>query len=141
MRDWAGGIESRNYGIKRRTDRRNLTDLLRITLSVLMIGGVLLSYAWIRSQIVEMGYEEQSLQLQEKAILRVQNNLILEEETLKNPGRIDSIARNDLGMVLVRTNQLVAPQSRDSRAADSTTLAMVRPAQGPVESRKPSATN
>jgi cell division protein FtsL len=122
-------------------DRRNLTDLLRIIFSVLMIGGVLLSYAWIRSQIVEMGYEEQSLQAQEKAILRVHINLILEEETLKNPERIDRIARNDLGMVLVRTNQLVAPQVRDLQAGDSTTLAMVNPSASPADSRKPSATN
>jgi cell division protein FtsL len=141
MRDWAGGIESRNYGIKRQTDRRNLIDLLSIIFSVLVIGGSLLSYAWSRSQIVEMGYEEQNLQAHEKTILRIQNNLILEEETLKNPERIDGIARNDLGMVLVRTNQLVAPRARDSQAGDSTTLAMVNPARSAAEPRKPSATN
>ena len=140
MRDWAGGIESRNYGIKRQTDRRNLTDLLRIIFSVLMIGGVLLFYAWIRSRTVEMGYEEQNLQTEERGVLRVQNNLILEEETLKNPERIDGIARNELGMVLVRTNQLVAPQLQDSKTGDSTALAMATPVQNAAEPRK-GATN
>jgi cell division protein FtsL len=139
MRDWVGGIELRNYGIRRQTDRRNLTDLLRITFSVLMIGGVLLFYAWIRSRTVEMGYEEQSLQTEERGVLRVQNNLILEEETLKNPGRIDGIARNELGMVPVRTNQLVAPQPQDSQVADSTALAMAT-VQIAAETRK-GATN
>ncbi len=141
MKDWAGGIESRNYGIKRQTDRRNLTDLLKIISSVLIIGGVLLFYTWIRSQIVEIGYQEQSLQAQEKAILRVQNNLILEEETLKNPERIDAIARAELGMVLVRSNQLVAPQNQDTQAGGSTTLAMADPARSSAEPRKTSATN
>lgn len=141
MRDWAEGIASRNYGIKRQTDRRHLADLLGITFSVLMIGGVLLFYAWIRSQIVEIGYEEQRLQAEEKAILRDQTNLVLEEETLKNPGRIDDIARNMLGMTLVRANQLVAPQTMDSQANGSTVLAMARPALGSAEARKPAATN
>jgi cell division protein FtsL len=140
MMDWAEEIESRNYGIKRKTDRRNLTDLLRIIGSLLMIGGVLLFYAWVRSRIVENGYEEQHLQAQEKASLRTQANYILEEQTLKNPERIDSIARNELGMVLVHTNQLVAPQIQDAQGGESTTLAMAKPAgtEGP---RKPSATN
>jgi len=141
MMDWAGGIESRNYGIKRRTDRRNLVDLLTITLSVLLVGGVLLFYAWTRSRIVDMGYEGQSLEAQERSILRTQNNLILEEETLKNPARIDSIARNDLGMVLVRTNQLVAPQLQDAPASGSTDIAMANPAPAAVEPRRNPATN
>ena len=141
MMDLAGGIEARNYGIKRRTDRRNLADLLTITLSVLLIGGVLLFYAWTRSQIVDMGYEEQSLEAQERNILRLQNNLILEEETLKNPARIDSIARNDLGMVLVRTNQLVAPQLQDAQASGATDIAMANPAPAAVEPQKNPATN
>ena len=141
MMDWAGGIEARNYGIRRRTDRRNLADLLTITFSVLLIGGVLLLYAWTRSRIVDMGYEEQSLEAQERNILRLQNNLILEEETLKNPARIDSIARNDLGMVLVRTNQLVAPQLQDAQTPGATDIAMANPAPAAVETRKNPAIN
>ncbi len=141
MVDWAGGTELRNYGIKMRTDRRNLVDLLSITLPALMIGIVLLFYAWTRSRIVDMGYEEQSLEAQEKNILRIQNSLILEEETLKNPARIDSIARNDLGMVLVRTNQLVAPQLQDTQVPGSTDMAMANPAPSVVEPRKIPATN
>ncbi len=141
MMDWAGGIEERNYGIRRRTDRRNLADLLAIIFSVFVIGGVLLLYAWTRSQIVEMGYEEQGLEAQEKTILRAQNNLILEEQTLKNPARIDSIARNELGMVLVRTNQLVAAQLPDAQVSGSTDLAMASPEPAAVEQRKTSATN
>lgn len=141
MMDWAGGIEERNYGIRRCTDRRSLTDLLTVTFSVFVFAGVLLLYAWTRSQIVEMGYEEQSLEVQETTILRVHNNLILEEETLKNPARIDGIARNELGMVLVRTNQLVAPQLQDAQASGSTDLAMANPVPAAVEQRKTSATN
>ncbi len=141
MMDWAGGFEARNYGIRRRTDRRNLVDLLTITLSVLMIGGVLLCYAWTRSRIVDMGYEGQSLEAQERSILRTQNNLVLEEETLKNPARIDSIARTELDMVLVRTNQLVAPQLQDAPVTRSTDIAMASPAPAAVEPRKNAATN
>jgi cell division protein FtsL len=138
--DWVEDIELRNYGIKRRTDRRNLVDLLRIISSLLMVAGVLLFYAWVRSQIVDIGYEEQRLQAQEKSALRTQANFILEEQTLKSPGRIDGIARNELGMMLARTNQLLAPQVQDEQAAGSTTLAMANP-NVKESPRKPSATN
>ncbi len=141
MMDWVGGIETRNYGIKRRTDRGNLVGLLAIVLPVLVIGGVLLLWAWSRSQIVEMGYEAQSLDAQEKAILRVQDNLLLEEETLKSPARIDDLARNELGMVLVRSNQVVAPPIQDARVSGSTDLAMANTAFVVVEPRKIAATN
>lgn len=56
MNDLAGGIETRNYGINRRTDRRNLFELLCIMLSIAAMAGVVFCYIWVRIQIVNTGY-------------------------------------------------------------------------------------
>ena len=56
MNDWAGGSESRNYGIKRITDPQKLSELLWIIFSLSMVAAALLFYAWVRNQIISIGY-------------------------------------------------------------------------------------
>jgi cell division protein FtsL len=58
-------------------------------------------------------------------LLRTQKRLILEEETLTNPDRIDAIARNELKMTLIRPNQLILPQTQDVEQGASNIVAMV----------------
>ncbi len=113
MTDWAEGIESRNYGIKSEIDASMLSELMRTIIALAMVAGVLLYYSWVRSQIVTTGYESQSLFAEEESLQRMQRKLILEEEILRNPERIDFIARNRLGMSLLRPNQLIIPQVQD----------------------------
>ena len=50
-----------------------------------MIAAALLFYSWVRSQIVNTGYESQSLFAVKESLLRTQTQLILEEDTLRNP--------------------------------------------------------
>ncbi len=139
--DWAGKVESRNYGIKRQTDQHILCDLLTITASVVLLAGALGFYAWASCGIVDLGYQEQSLNAQEEELLRVQKNLILEEQTLKNPERIDSIAQNELGMVRMRANQLVSPALQDLEIGSQTSLALAAAPSASPNSGKPSASN
>ena len=139
MMDWAGSIQTRNYGIKRRTDERNLRELLSIILSVLALAAVFFFCSWVRSRIVELGYSEQNLRAEEESLLRTQRILVVEEANLQNPERIDSIARNDLGMTRVRTNQLLSPQFQDLELGGPTRLAMASVPPPSVESRKSSA--
>ena len=106
MTDWADGIETRNYGIKNEIDVPMLSELMRIIVALAMVAGALLFYSWIRSQIVNTGYESQSLFAEEESLMRTQERLVAEEETLRNPERIDIIARNDLGMAPLRPNQI-----------------------------------
>lgn len=124
MTDWADGIETRNYGIKSEIDASMLSELIRTIVPLAMIAAALLFHSWVRSQIVNTGYESQSLFAVNESLLRTQTRLILEEETLRNPERIDFIARNDLGMVPLRPNQFIQPQFQDSDRSLSNTLAM-----------------
>jgi len=125
MTDWADGIETRNYGIKSEIDGSMFSDLIRTIVPLLMIAGALLFYSWVRSQIVNTGYESQSLFAEEESLLRTEKKLILEEETLSNPERIDLIARIDLGMTPLRPNQFILPQTQDVERSLSNTMAMV----------------
>ncbi len=141
MRDWACRIEARNYSIKRRTDRRNLSDLLTFTASVVLLAGVFGFYAWVQCGIRSLGYQEQNLMAREESLVRDQKNLILEEQTLKNPERIEFIAQNELGMVRVRTNQLMAPALQSIDLDGTARLALAAAPASPPGSRKPSASD
>ena len=66
---------------------------------------------------------------------------MLEEHTLKNLDRIDTIARNDLKMVPAQPGQVIAAQFHDNEFRGGTTLAMAGPTQGSPESKRFSATN
>ena len=141
MTDWADGIEGRNWGIKRRTDSRHLWDLLLSILPVLVLAGVPFFHSWVRSRIVDMGYQIQRLKVEEEILLRKEKAYILEEATLKNPQRIDEIARTELGMMPIQPNQLITSQVPDMRRDGPTIIAMAAATVATVETRKPAASN
>ena len=124
MTDWAEGIETRNYGIRSEIDVDMLSELLRMIIALAMVAGALLFYSWVRSQIVNTGYESQNLFAVEESLQRTQQRLILEEETLRNPERIDGIARNNLGMTPLHPSQLILPQFQDAERSASNAMAM-----------------
>jgi cell division protein FtsL len=140
MTDWSAGAETRNYRITHRTDARNLADLLISMLCLLMIAGALVGYLWIRSRIVNMGYAIQQLKETEETLIRVRNSLILDEEILKQPQRIDLIARSMLAMEPLQPNQLMTG-SRDIKAGGPAALALASANQARVQPRRPSANN
>ena len=58
-----------------------------------------LSNVWLSGQYVLTGYRVSSI-LEEKRILQMQKDVLSAEAlTLSSPSRIDSIARNQLGMI------------------------------------------
>ena len=126
MTDWAEGIETRNYGIRSEIDAGMLSELMRTIVALMIVAAALLFYSWVRSQIVSTGYESQHLFTMEESLLRTQKRLILEQEMLSNPERIDVIARIDLAMTPLRPNQLILPRTEDiERTAN--TMAMAEP--------------
>jgi cell division protein FtsL len=124
MTDWADGIETRNYGIKNELDVPMLSELMRIIGALAMVAGALLFYSWIRSQIVNTGYESQGLFAEEEALMRTHQRLVLDKEYLKNPERIDTIARNELGMAPLHPYQIILSKIQDGERSVSNELAM-----------------
>jgi len=138
MTDWSAGAETRNYRITHRTDARNLADLLISMLGLLMIASALVGYLWIRSRIVNLGYAVQQLKETEESLIRMRNNLICEEETLKQPERIDLFARNILAMEPLQPNQLMTG-FRDIEAGRPAALTLASANRARVQPRRSSA--
>jgi len=88
-----------------------------------------------------MGYQIQRLKVEEEILLRKEKAYILEEATLKNPQRIDEIARTELGMMPIQPNQLITSQVPDMRRDGPTIIAMAAATVATVETRKPAARN
>jgi len=133
MTDWAGGIETRNYGIRCCIDRYTICDFMLTVFSLALVAGALIFHSWVRNQIVAMGYESQKLSAEEESLLRIRERLILEEETLRNPERVEAMARNELDMVPLRPDQLLAPQHQDMDRSLPGVLAMIHPEPPPVK--------
>jgi cell division protein FtsL len=138
MTDLADGIAGRNYRITRSTE--NVVDHLCIMFSIAAIAGVIFFYLWNHVQIINVGYETQRLQATEEALLRTEKNLTLEEQTLKNPERIDAIARNQLGMLPLRPQQVI-PAALHVEEPGAVALAMANRSRPSSEPGKPSASN
>jgi cell division protein FtsL len=125
MTDWADGIEIRNNGIKCVLDFRTRSECLRTLLSLGLIAGALLFFSWVRSEITYTGYETQKLVEAEEVLLSTREKLITEEELLTSPARIEMIATQNLGMTMLRPNQLIIPPIpvQDGSSFDSLAMA------------------
>jgi cell division protein FtsL len=125
MTDWSDGTEIRNNGIKCVLDLGTRSECLRTLLSLGLIAGALLFFSWVRSEIIYTGYETQKLVEEEEFLLGFQEKLITEEEFLTNPSRIEMIATQNLGMTMLRPNQLIIPPApvKDGGATDSLVMA------------------
>ncbi len=134
MIDWAAGQEERNYAVRRVTDLPNLNDLLRIILPIAVLAGFSYFYLWSRIQILDTGYEAQRLQVQEDELRRTETNLIIEEESLKLPERIDRVARNQLGLTPLIPSQILALPLYDAELGRPSDLALAGP---PASVRRP----
>ncbi|MGA2264235.1 MAG: cell division protein FtsL [Acidobacteriota bacterium] len=140
MTDWSVGVETRNYKIPRRPDSRSLADLLASMLCIVMIAGALIGYVWIRSRIVALGYEVQKYKEIEESLTRTEISLILEEDMLKSPERIDSIARNELAMEPLGPFQRMIPRFMETDARPAA-LALVNAQPASVQPRRPLPNN
>lgn len=125
MTDWADGIEIHNNGIKCVIDTRTLSELLRTIIAFGMIIGALLFYLWVRTQIVDTGYEIQKFSEREASLLEDEKNLILTYATLTSPQHIHEIATRDLGMAKLQPNQIIPPSITTKDRGISDSLALV----------------
>ena len=103
--------------------RRQYKGILFLAAAVF---GLFLFSAWQRFNGVEDGYRLESLRIEKQKMLESNRKLRLEEASLGDPVRIDTIARNELGMTRLTPPQIVngAPVSA---ATDRSVVADARP--------------
>jgi len=122
-----GQFRARNYGVRMQMDRKSLGELLGRVLFLGAIAAVLALYLYYHTQVTRVGYQTQELVAKEESLLRTRGHLILEEQTLKDPERIDTIARNVLRMSPVCADQLMTPPIRDFEPEATNSVALATP--------------
>ncbi len=107
--------------------KRQYAGILMLAITVF---GVILSSAWQRFDGVADGYRLETLRSEKQRMLEANRKLRLEEASLGDPVRIDTIARAQLGMTTLAPPQIFA--GAPLPAADTPALADARRVSGPI---------
>jgi cell division protein FtsL len=102
---------------------------LGIALSCLFL--LVMTYAWQHFRAIEYGYKIESLKMQRDGLVEENRGLRLEEASLRDPQRIDTLARQ-LGLQSPQAGQVIR---LDSAAPDSS--APVMASMTPVDALSP----
>jgi cell division protein FtsL len=102
-------IEKRiiNNHVIREADVRSHRDYIIVTALASMFLFGLFAYGWQHYQFIQYGYRIDEAQKKKEQLSEIGRQLRLERASLRNPQRIDSIARGELGMVVPQPGQLV----------------------------------
>ena len=104
-------------------------ELFRLCAAGAAIAACLLFYAWQHFECIQVRYKVEQLELQRNKTLQLNQQLHLEVAALRSPMRVDTIARNQLGLSVPVPGQ-VAP-------ADASADAVVAQARMPVSIPRP----
>jgi len=96
-----------NANILRDADTRYRREYVGMTCLFAAFLLCLLFYGWQHYLWITNGYKIEEAQKQKEQLAETGRQLRTERETLRDPERIDGIARRDLGMVLPAPGQIV----------------------------------
>src|SRR5215510_3019412 len=91
----------------READSKSHRDYIVVTVLAAVFLFGLLAYAWQHYRWIKYGYRIEEAQKKKEQLAEIGRQLRLERASLRNPQRIDSIARKQLGMVVPVPGQLV----------------------------------
>ena len=89
-----------NTRLTRLASPTRLRDLMRLSGAGLLIAGCLLFYAWQHFECIQVRYQVEQLQSQRAQAADLNQRLHLEVAALRSPMRVDTIARNQLGLTV-----------------------------------------
>ena len=81
---------------------KGLPQSITIIVTTLLVVTITLGFVWKNLLCVDYGYRIASLENQLRLELKLHNELTAEHETLCSPGRIDRLAKKDLGLVAAK---------------------------------------
>ena len=97
-----------------------LGDFRRRIATGAVVAACLLSYAWQHFECIQVRYQIERLQAERAKSSELNQQLQLEVATLRAPMRVDSIARNQLGLTVPVPGQVApAEGSSDAVLADA----------------------
>ena len=96
-----------NEYLVRERDRRLVRDLLRVAVTVLLLGAGLLAYTWIHIETTAVGYRVDALEKELHQLEQQHRRLRLEATYRSRPARVEERAANELRMHPPRLDQTV----------------------------------
>lgn len=93
--------------IKERRDLKNPGFLFSTIIVITIIVMVVLFYLWSRLLTVNIGYEISRAEKEGKELIRENEMLKLDIATLKDPARIEGMAKNELGLIYPSQRQVI----------------------------------
>ena len=100
-----------NANVHRDVDVEQRRQCFLLTSLAAMFVLALLFYGWQQYRWIDLGYKIQAAQQKMDKLVEDQKQLELNRASLAREERIDSIARNQLGMVVAAPGQIVTPKS------------------------------
>jgi len=104
-----------NSRVVRWTAPRRLRACARLVGMGSLLAFVALLYAWQHFQVIQMSYQLEALKASQAQAAELNQRLRMEDSALRSPGRIDAIARQQLGLASPKASQL-APSQGPSEA-------------------------
>ena len=96
-----------NLNVVREADTQHRREYLFLTLLAGLFVLGLLFYGWQHYQWIQYGYRIEEAQKQKEQLAETGRKLRLERASLRDPRRIDSYARSNLGMIVPAPGQMV----------------------------------
>src|ERR1700756_981898 len=87
-------------------DPRRGREMRHFTLALACLFLLVMTYAWQHFKAIEYGYQIESLKIQRDAMVEMNRELRLEDASLRNPERIDVMARR-LGLQSPQAGQVM----------------------------------
>jgi len=89
----------RNEQLVREIDRKRHHELFLVALTGFVLAVAVIVYAWPHFEMIRLGYRMEELRQEREELVEARMRLELQRATESDPARIESIAKNQLGMV------------------------------------------
>jgi len=97
----------RNEQLVRELDRKRHRELFWVAFLGVVLTLAVIVYAWPHFELIRLGYRMEELRERRDQLVQWKHHLELQRATECDPARIESIARNELGMVYPGPEQMV----------------------------------
>ena len=108
-----------NSRLARPTPKARLNDCWRTVAIGAAMAACLLSYAWQHFECIQIHYQLEQLQTARSQALELNQQLHVEDATLRTPARIDTYARKHLGLTVAAPGQQSSADASDAVVAQA----------------------
>jgi len=108
-----------NSRLARPTPKARLDDCWRTVAVGAAMAACLLTYAWQHFECIQLHYQLEQLQAARAQAVELNQQLHVEDATLRAPGRIDNFARQRLGLTVAALGQPSSSEATDAVVAQT----------------------